>query len=52
MEAVITPGTSANFYQTTWRNISEDSNLHVRGYEKLRSYLHSVGLEGNGRGVN
>jgi hypothetical protein len=31
MAAASTPGTSANFYRTTRRNIPEDSHLH--GYE-------------------
>jgi hypothetical protein len=27
MAAVTTPGTSINFYQTTWRNLPEDSHF-------------------------
>jgi hypothetical protein len=30
MEAVSSSETSVNIYQTTWRNIPEDSHLHVR----------------------
>jgi hypothetical protein len=30
MEAIITSGTSANFYQITRRNNPEDSHLHTR----------------------
>jgi hypothetical protein len=40
MEAASTSETSVNFYQTTRRNISEDSHLHARRREKLKS--HSV----------
>jgi hypothetical protein len=29
MEAASTSETSANFYHTIWRNIQEDSHLHV-----------------------
>jgi methionine-rich copper-binding protein CopC len=29
MEAVSTPETSANVYEITWRNISEDGHLYV-----------------------
>jgi hypothetical protein len=38
MEAASTSETSINFYQTTWRNISEDSHLHTRRRENLKSY--------------
>jgi hypothetical protein len=37
MEAVRTSETSANFYQTTRRNIPEDSHLHTRCRENLIS---------------
>jgi hypothetical protein len=48
MEAVSTSETSVNFYQTTWRNISEDShhynllreNLKSHHGEKLLKILH------------
>jgi hypothetical protein len=30
MEAVITSETSVNFYQTTWRNIPEDSHFQEK----------------------
>jgi hypothetical protein len=38
-EAARTSETSVNFYQTTRRNIPEDSNLHTRRCENLKSYL-------------
>jgi hypothetical protein len=38
MEAVGTSETSANFYQTTQRNIPEDGNLHTRRRENLKSH--------------
>jgi hypothetical protein len=37
MDAVDTSETSANFYQTTHRNIPEDSYLHTRRRENLKS---------------
>jgi hypothetical protein len=37
MEAVSTSETSVNFYQTTWRNIAEDSHLHL-GFRPLGLY--------------
>jgi hypothetical protein len=39
MEAEITSETSANFYQTTRRNIPEDIHLHTRRRENLKSRL-------------
>jgi hypothetical protein len=39
MEAVGTSETSVNFYQTTRRNIPEDSHLHTRRRENLKSHL-------------
>jgi hypothetical protein len=39
MEAVSTSETSVNFYQTTRRNIPEDSHLRTRRRENLISYL-------------
>jgi hypothetical protein len=42
MEAVSTSQTSANFYQTTRRNIPEDSHLHIRRRKKLKSHKHSL----------
>jgi hypothetical protein len=39
MEAASTSETSANFYQTTRRNIPEDSYLHTRRRENLKSHL-------------
>jgi hypothetical protein len=38
MEAVSTSETSVNIYQTTWRNILEDSHLHTRRRENLKSH--------------
>jgi hypothetical protein len=37
-EAVSTSETSVNFYHTTQRNIPEDSHLHTRRRENLKSY--------------
>jgi hypothetical protein len=37
MEAVSTSETSVDFYETTWRNILEDSHLHARRRENLKS---------------
>jgi hypothetical protein len=39
MEAVSTSETSVNCYQTTRRNIPEDSHLHTRRRENLKSHL-------------
>jgi hypothetical protein len=39
MEAASTSETSVNFYQTTLRNIPEDSDLHTRSRENLKSLL-------------
>jgi hypothetical protein len=39
MEAASTSETSESFYQTTWRNIPEDSHLHTRRCEILKSHL-------------
>jgi hypothetical protein len=41
MEAVSTSEASVNFYQTTRSNIPEDSNLHTRHRENLKSHLGS-----------
>jgi hypothetical protein len=38
MEAVSIFETSVNFYQITRRNIPEDSNLHTRRRENLKSH--------------
>jgi hypothetical protein len=38
MEAVSTSEMSVNFYQTTWRNIPEDSHLHTHRQENLKSH--------------
>jgi hypothetical protein len=48
MEAVITPETSVNFYQTTQRNIPEDSLLHSRHRDNLKYHFfitYSQGLK-------
>jgi hypothetical protein len=37
MEAASTSETSVKFYQTTRRNISEDSHRHTKGNENLKS---------------
>jgi hypothetical protein len=39
MEAVSTSITSVNFYETVRRNIPEDSHLHTRRRENLKSHL-------------
>jgi hypothetical protein len=39
MEAESTSKTSVNFYQATRRNIPEDSHLHTRRRENLKSHL-------------
>jgi hypothetical protein len=38
MEAASTSKTSVNFYQTTRRNTPEDSHLHTRRLENLKSH--------------
>jgi hypothetical protein len=39
MEAASTSETSVNFYQTTRRNNPEDSHLHTRRRENLKSHV-------------
>jgi hypothetical protein len=39
IEAASTFEMSVNFYQTTWRYHPEDSHLHTRCCENLKSYL-------------
>jgi hypothetical protein len=39
MKAVNAPGNSANFYQTTLRNIPEGRHLRSRSYENLKSHV-------------
>jgi hypothetical protein len=39
MEAASTSETSANLYQTTRRNTPEDSDLHTRRCENMKSHL-------------
>jgi hypothetical protein len=38
IQAANTSETSVNFYQTTRRNNPEDSHLHTRSRENLKSY--------------
>jgi hypothetical protein len=38
VEAVSISETSVNFYHTTRRNIPEDSHLHIRRIENLKSH--------------
>jgi Zn-finger protein len=38
MEAASTSETLANFYQTTWHNMPEDSHLHTNRHENLKSH--------------
>jgi hypothetical protein len=42
MEAASTSQTSVNFYQTTRRYNPEDSHLHTRRRENIRSYLANL----------
>jgi hypothetical protein len=43
MEAASSSKTSVNFYhQTTLRNIPEDSHLHTRRRENLKSHLYNT----------
>jgi hypothetical protein len=44
MEATSTSETSVNFYQTTRRNNSEDSHLHTRRRENLKSHTDTENL--------
>jgi hypothetical protein len=39
MEAISTSETSVNFYQITRRNIPEDSHLHTRCRDNLKSHF-------------
>jgi hypothetical protein len=38
-EAASTSEMSINFYQTAWCNIPEDSHLHTRHHESLKSHI-------------
>jgi hypothetical protein len=38
MQAASASETSVNFYQTAWRNKPEDSHLHTRRRENLKSH--------------
>jgi hypothetical protein len=40
MEAISTSESSVSFYQTTRRNIPEDSHLHTRRHENLKCHLY------------
>jgi hypothetical protein len=44
IEAENTSETSVNFYQITRRSIQEDSHLHTRRRENLKSYLNNFNL--------
>jgi hypothetical protein len=44
MEAANTSETSVNFYETAWHNNPEDSHLHPRRRENLKSYISKVHL--------
>jgi hypothetical protein len=35
-KAANTSETSVNIYQSTWRNIPEDSHLHIRRFDNLK----------------
>jgi hypothetical protein len=41
IEAVNSSEMSVSFYQTTWRNIPEDSHLRICQRENLKSHLNS-----------
>jgi hypothetical protein len=43
MEAVRTSETSVSIYQTTWRNIPEESRLHIRHVAQIR--IHILGFD-------
>jgi hypothetical protein len=45
MEAASTSETSANFYQTAQRNNPEDSHLHTRRRENLKSHFEFLMFE-------
>jgi hypothetical protein len=49
MEAAVTSEKSVNFYQTTRHNNPEDSHLHIRRSENLKSYLVNIYGEANVR---
>jgi hypothetical protein len=44
MEAVSSSETSVSIYQTTWRNIPEDSHLDTRCFENLKSHISVLRL--------
>jgi hypothetical protein len=45
IEAVSTSEKSVNFYQTTRRNIPEDSHIHhVPGMFKMWAFIEEIGL--------
>jgi hypothetical protein len=47
MAAVSTSETSGNFYETTQQNIPEDSQLHTRRRENLKSSKNVPVVNGN-----
>jgi hypothetical protein len=44
IEVASTSETSVNFYQTTRRNDPEDTHLHTRHREKLKSHIQVLCL--------
>jgi hypothetical protein len=44
MEAATTSETPVNFYQTTDRNTPQDSDLHIRRRENLKSHYALMSL--------
>jgi hypothetical protein len=44
LPAASTTETTVNFYQTTRSNNPEDSHLHTRRREKLKSQLHELSV--------
>jgi hypothetical protein len=49
MEAANTSETSVNFYQTTWPNVPEDSHLHTRRRQNLKSHQEMIFMEPKGQ---
>jgi hypothetical protein len=46
MEAIRTSETSVNIYLTTWQYIPEDSKLHTRRRQNLKSHGLNISLKG------
>jgi hypothetical protein len=51
MEAARTSETLVNFYQTTRRYNTEDSNLHTHRRENLKSYMLKHGFDSPSRAL-